>query len=259
MEDSALLEIRDLHVEVSGKKVLNGVNLKIGFGETHILFGPNGSGKTTLISSIMGLSSYRVIKGEIIFLGKDITNLPIYERANLGIGISFQRPPQIRGVKLKELIDLFARDKEKSVEDYASLLDISELLKREVNVGFSGGEIKRAELLQLIFQNPTIVLLDEPESGVDLENIALVGEAVNKILGRKMSPSKERSLKELRKNRKSSLIISHTGYILDYVDADIGHVMIDGEIICHGNPREILFTIKEHGYDECYRCFRKEE
>ena len=255
-----LLEIIDLHVKLAEKEILKGINLTISMGEVHALFGPNGSGKTTLLSALMGFGDYKIVKGKIIFSGKDITHIPPYERARLGIGISFQKPPPVNGVKLKQLVELCARENGKVIEEYARELNLLEHLEREVNVGFSGGEVKRSELLQLLLQSPNMVLLDEPESGVDLENIVLIGRAINLLLGRKVEPKGEKPIKEvLKQKRKSALIITHTGHILDYVEPDHGHVLLDGKIACSGNPREILHTIKEHGYNECYRCFIKED
>lgn len=253
-----LLRIEDLHVEVGGKEVLSGVNLEIGPGEVHALFGPNGSGKTTLLHSIFGFEGYKITRGRVIFQGEDITHLPPHEKAKRGLGLSFQRPPAIRGVKLRQLLEITARRDGGLLEEYARKLNLLEHLDREVNVGFSGGEVKRAELLMLLLQDPAMVFLDEPESGVDLENIALVGQAINELLGRKLEPNGRRPIKEvLRERRKSALMITHTGHILDYVEADMGHVLLGGKIVCHGNPREILHTIKEHGYEECFRCFRR--
>ena len=254
--DEALLLVEGLHVEVGGKEVLSGVNLRIGSGEVHTLFGPNGSGKTTLIFAIFGFEGYRITRGRVLFRGRDITGLPPHEKAKLGLGLSFQRPPAIRGVKLGQLCELCARRDGEMLEEYARRLNLREHLDRELNVGFSGGEMKRAELLLLLLQDPVMVFLDEPESGVDLENIALVGGAINQLLGRRVEPEAERPIKEvLKERRKSALIITHTGHILEYVEADLGHVLLGGRIVCRGNPREILHTIKEHGYEECYRCF----
>ena len=257
---NALLQIHDLHVKVGEKEILKGINLRISMGEVHTLFGPNGSGKTTLLFALMGFEGYKITKGKIIFSGKEITDLPPYEKAKLGIGMSFQKPPAVKGVKLRQLAELCAKEDGKIIEEYAQTLNLLEHLDREVNAGFSGGEVKRSELFQLLLQSPTLVLLDEPESGVDLENIALIGKAINLLLGRKVEPLEEKSIKEvLKQRRKSALIITHTGHILDYVESDYGHVLLDGRIICSANPREILHTIKEYGYNECYRCFSKEE
>jgi Fe-S cluster assembly ATP-binding protein len=258
MKDDFLLEVKDLHVSIGKKEILKGVNLHIKKGEVHAIFGPNGSGKTTLLNAMMGFADYTVT-GEIIFGGKDITHLPVNERARMGIGISFQRPPAIRGVKLRRLIEISAKGNGKFLEGYAKGLNLVDFLEREVNVGFSGGEIKRAELLQLILQNPDLVFLDEPESGVDLENIALIGEYTNHLLGRQREPNKEKTMKELyREKKKSGLIITHTGHILDYVNVDVGYILMQGRIACQANPRDMLHTIRECGFGECFRCFRGE-
>lgn len=251
-----MLRIEDLRVEVEGREILHDVDLGVNHGETHVLFGPNGSGKTTLLMATMGFPSYRITGGKIAFKGEDITNRPLNERANLGIGLSFQRPPTIRGVKMRQMLEICGKG-EKDVESMARDLDFNEFLDRDLNAGFSGGEIKRSELLQLMAQDPDFFLLDEPESGVDLENIALIGEVIERLLQRELRAQQGKSRKELKRERKKSgLIITHTGYILDYLDADVGHVLMDGELACSGNPREILKTIKEQGYDECVRCCR---
>ncbi len=255
-QDGKLLVIDDLRVEVQGKEILHHVDLEINRGETHALFGPNGSGKTTLLMSVMGFPAYHVTGGKILFKGEDITGLPLNERANLGIGLSFQRPPTIHGVKTRQMLEIFDKGEEE-IKSMARDLDFEEFLDRDLNDGFSGGEIKRSELLQIMAQNPDFLLLDEPESGVDLENIALIGSVIEKLLQREMRLQKGKSRKELKQERmKSGLIITHTGYILEYVDADIGHVLMEGELACSGNPREILKTIKEQGYDECVNCCR---
>ena len=253
--DTKLLMIEDLQVEVEdGKEIVHHVDLEINPGETHVLFGPNGSGKTTLLMAIMGFPSYHITGGKMIFKGQDITHMPLNERVNLGMGLSFQRPPTIKGVKMRQMLEICGKG-EKDVESLARGLDFDEFLDRDLNDGFSGGEIKRSELLQLMAQDPDFLLLDEPESGVDLENIALIGKVIERLLQRDVELYKEKSHKELKTERKKAgLIITHTGYILDYLDADVGHVIIAGEKCCDGNPREILKTIKEQGYDECVRC-----
>jgi Fe-S cluster assembly ATP-binding protein len=259
MKDEFLLEVKDLHVSIGKKEILQGLNLQIKKGEVHAIFGPNGSGKTTLLNAIMGFAGYTV-KGKIIFESKDITRLPINERAQLGIGMSFQRPPAIRGVKLKKLIETSAKRNGKTLEAYAQGLNLTDFLERDVNVGFSGGEIKRAELLQLLLQDPDLVFLDEPESGVDLENIALIGEYTNHLLGRQHVRTQEKTMKELyRERRKSGLIITHTGNILEYVNVDVGYILMQGRIACQANPRDILHTIRECGFEECFRCFQGED
>jgi Fe-S cluster assembly ATP-binding protein len=244
-----MLDIKHLNVAVEGKEILRDVNLSIGTGETHALFGPNGSGKTTLLMAIMGFPRYQVTKGSITFKGKDITKLGVDERARLGIGISFQRPPVVRGVKTKDMIvvSMRGRGDEKTIAELAERADLTEFLDRDINYGFSGGEIKRAELMQLMAQKPELTLLDEPESGVDLVNIVLIGKLLNQLL-EKDCP--------MRKRKCMGLIITHTGHILQYINVRTGYVMLDGRIVCQGDPHEILATIKEKGYEECARCVK---
>ena len=242
------LSIEQLAVEVEGREILHNINLEMKPGETHVLFGPNGSGKTTLLMAIMGFPRYRITKGKIIFEGQDITMLPLDERARLGIGMSFQRPPVVRGVKTRDMVTacLKGREQEESISQLADKADLADFLDREINYGFSGGEIKRSELMQLLAQRPKLTLIDEPESGVDLVNIALIGELINGLL-EKDCPILERKC--------MGLIITHTGHILDYVNARTGYVMCDGVIGCVGDPHEILTTIREKGYEECIKCF----
>jgi Fe-S cluster assembly ATP-binding protein len=241
-----MLSIEDLWVSIDGQEVLRGVNLRIPVGATHILFGKNGSGKSTLLGTIMGFGRYRVDQGRISFRDRDITHLPTFERARLGIGLAFQRPPIIRGVKTADILQACAGGRI-SAPALAQAYDFEPFLEREINYGFSGGEIKRSELLQLLAQDPHLVLLDEPESGVDMENLQVVGEIIGKLLQKdRKQPHRE----------KSGLIITHTGFILDYVNADTGHIMLEGRMMCSGNPREILEHIKKFGYVECEKCGR---
>jgi Fe-S cluster assembly ATP-binding protein len=249
-----MLTIEDLKVEVEGKVVLEHIDLEVPDDTTHILFGPNGSGKTSLLMTIMGFQNYVVRQGRILFQGEDITKLPLHERAKRGIGMSFQRPPSIDGLKLKDLLSLLGVD-EKDVREYAADIRFEHFLERDVNVGFSGGEIKRSELLQLMAQQPDLLLFDEPESGVDLESIALIGETINCLIKGYSLDGKKYCLKKEKETRKrSGLIITHTGHILDYVDADQANVLFNGRIACQGNPRELLRGISDHGYEECTKC-----
>ena len=149
-----MLEIIDLHVEVDKKPILRGVNLHIKPGETHVLFGPNGSGKSTLVGAIIGIGRFRVTEGKILFRGQDITALSVHERANLGIGIAFQRPPVLRGVSLADLLKISARGRGDNFAETAKTLNLDEFLPRDVNYGFSGGEVKRSEMLQLVGPEP---------------------------------------------------------------------------------------------------------
>ena len=242
-----MLEIKNLKVVVEGKEILHGINMTIQPGETQVLFGPNGSGKTTLLMTIMGFPKYQITAGSIFFKGKDITRMPVDERARLGIGMSFQRPPVVRGVKTRDMVLASMRDQSNPelVTTLANKTDLVDFLDRDINYGFSGGEIKRSELMQLLAQKPDLVLLDEPESGVDLENINLIGKLINELL-EKQSPMRNRS--------SMGLVITHTGYILDHVNARNGYIMLDGDIGCMGDPHEMLKEIKGKGYEECAKC-----
>jgi Fe-S cluster assembly ATP-binding protein len=241
-----MLQIKDLSVEVEGKQILKDVNLSIGAGETHALFGPNGGGKTTLLMAIMGFPRYRVTKGKIVFKNQDITKLSLDERARLGIGLSFQRPPVVRGVKTRDMVQACLGNKgdDEIVGKMAERLKMGDLMDRDINYGFSGGEIKRSELLQLIAQSPELVLLDEPESGVDLVNMSLIGQMINELL--------QKDLK--RQRTRSGLIITHTGHILNYVHASKGYVLLNGTIACAQDAFEVLDSIKENGYEGCVKC-----
>jgi Fe-S cluster assembly ATP-binding protein len=243
-----MLKIKDLAVAIGDKEIIHDINLTIHNGETHVLFGPNGAGKSTLLMAIMGFPKYRITRGSITFKGRDITGLSLDERARLGIGMSFQRPPVVRGVKTRDMMSaaLKGRGDSDAINKLAEQANLSEFLERDINYGFSGGEIKRSELMQLLAQRPELTLLDEPESGVDLVNIALIGELMNELL-EKNCPIQERKC--------MGLIITHTGHILDYVNARTGYVMCDGTIGCTGDPHEMLATIRERGYEECIKCY----
>jgi len=230
------LEVRDLVVEVDGRRVLDGLNLEVPKGELHVLFGPNGSGKTSLILTILGLPQYKVLRGQIILNGEDITFLPINERVKRGIGVLFQNPPQIKGVRLGDVLKKLAKD-ETPMEIARKVNFPAFYLDRELNCGFSGGEIRRCELTQLMAQKPSFLLLDEPDSGVDVENLELVGSIIN----------------ELAKGR-SGILITHLGYILRYVEAQRAHVILNGKIACSGRPIEILDHILREGYWWCDKC-----
>jgi len=250
-----MLIIEDLQVELAGRTLLKDIDLQIRPGETHILFGPNGSGKTSLLMTIMGYPQYFVKKGKITFKGTDITHATINERAALGIGMSYQRPPTINGLKTRQMIDICAKRKI-DAEEMARSLNFEDFLDRDINAGFSGGEIKRSELLQLKAQNPDLMLFDEPESGVDIENMALIGTTIARIL-EKESPRQGNTkpvARQWKDRTKMGLIITHTGYILDYVPADKGQVLFNGVLACAGNPREIFQCIGRLGYEECVKC-----
>lgn len=247
-----LLEITDLAVEVSGKQVLKDIDLYIDQGETHVLLGPNGSGKSTLFMTILGFPKYKVTNGEILFKGEDITNLNTTERVQRGVGVSFQNPPAIRGVKLMDLLKVESGqemgDEKLSPEmmELAYKMKLDEnFLERDVNLGFSGGEVKRSEILQLLAQKPDFIMFDEPDSGVDIENVELLAEEINILLDKKKKPG----LRE-----KSGLLITHLGYILNFVNADTANVLMDGRIACSGSPSEIIEDIRKEGFKGCVEC-----
>ena len=239
-----VLKLEDLSVEIAGKRILNHVDLAVPKGEVHVLFGPNGSGKTSLIQTILGFSSCKVISGKIWFDGVDITHMPINERVKLGIGVAFQNPPTIRGVKLGHIVRSFVGG-----EGQAARKDIGlaravnfpiEFLDRDLNLGFSGGEVKRSEILQVLAQRPKFVILDEPDSGVDVENLEVIGKTINNFL-----------------QRRSGLIVTHLGHILNYVNADVAHVLIGGRVACSGKSTKVLSQILKEGYKWCERCLRE--
>ena len=254
-EKKHMLRIDNLHVTVGNNKILKGVNLTVDEGETAILFGPNGSGKTSLVMTIMGMPEYTVTSGRILFKGRDITHAPSYARARMGIGMSFQRPPTIHGLKTSQLINLCARGRTVDISSMAEAVHFSEQLDRDINDGFSGGEIKRSELLQLMAMQPELLLFDEPESGVDLDNMALIGQVIQSLLHQGAPFSKN----EAGVQTPSSLIITHTGYILNYVEADCGYILFDGILQCQENPGLILEHIRQHGYREGIRCLKDQE
>lgn len=249
-----MLLIEDLKVSIEDKVILQHIDLEINKGETHILFGPNGSGKTSLLMTIMGYPQYKVQEGKIMFKGEDITHMPINERAQLGIGMSYQRPPTINGLKTRQMVKICAK-KDVDEEALAEHVNFEGFLDRDVNAGFSGGEIKRSELLQLMAQNPDLFLFDEPESGVDMENITLVGQTIAELLERDGHPSGDKTKMKMKQERtKMGLIITHTGYILDFISADKGQVLYNGMLSCVSNPNEILNCVSESGYEECVKC-----
>ena len=246
-----LLEIENLGVEVAGKRVLKDINLSIEEGETHVLLGPNGAGKSTLFLTILGFPQYNVVQGSIKFKGQDITSLTTAERVELGIGVSFQAPPSIRGVSVRDLLKIVSNqdmDEELNprMQELAKQLKFSdEFLDRDVNLGFSGGEVKRSEILQLLAQMPDFTMFDEPDSGVDIENVELLASEIGTLLDKD---------KPQRSRKRSGLLITHLGYILNFVSADKAHVLIDGVISCSGNPSEILEDIRKNGFNGCVEC-----
>ena len=231
-----MLEIKDLHVKIGNKEILKGINLKIDDNETHLIFGPNGCGKSSLVHTIIGLPQYKVTKGKIILDGKDITGMKIDERVKLGLGIQYQNPPKITGVKLKDMLNQCTKTPS-SFKPVIEKLNMQNFLERDINHGFSGGEIKRSEILQLTCQQPGFALFDEPDSGVDIENIELLGKQINDIL-----------------KKSSGIVITHSGHILRYIKAQKAHVIINGMNSCSGDAKEIFQKIQTCGFEKCSKC-----
>lgn len=241
------MKVEDLKVELDGKLILEGVSFGLKGGEIHVLFGPNGSGKSTLVGAIAGLPPYKVVSGRILFMNKDITDMGVEERARLGIGVGFQNPPEIKGVKLEDLLKLCSgksSDNEFNTEEMRLIetFRLKEFLKREIHVGFSGGERKRSEILQLLFLRPKVLLLDEPDSGVDVESLKLLAGEIQRYV---------------ESTGASALLITHKGDILDYVNAKYGCVLLNGKIHCFANPRRVFEDIKHVGYEGCVNCQSK--
>jgi len=242
-----ILEVKGLSVKVEDKLILKDVTFSLKDGVSHILFGPNGSGKTTLISTLMGLPGYEVVSGKIFFQGQDITEKSVDERAKLGIVVSFQSPPEITGVKLGDLLKLclgkkvndeFSAQEQEQIEAFR----LGGFLDRDISMGFSGGERKRSEILQLMFLKSKLLLLDEPDSGVDVESLKLIADAIQRYVASTGS---------------SALIITHKGDILEYVQAEYACILLGGQFHCFTEPMAIYEDIKRLGYKGCVACRKR--
>jgi len=236
-----LLEIDNLTVTIDDEPLLTNVNMTVEPGEIHVVFGPNGTGKSSLIKAIMGLPPYRVASGDIRFEGKSILDLGIDERARLGIGLAFQQPPAVRDVSLLALGKALGIEKKK-LDDEATQLGMGAHINRGLNDGFSGGEQKRSELLQLLLQRPKLALLDEPESGVDVDSLKLLTSVIERLFQRDL-PIRERTV--------GGIIVTHTGSVLKHLHATRGYVLVNGHIMCSGAPLDIFDQISENGFGNC--------
>ncbi|MFH4963574.1 Fe-S cluster assembly ATPase SufC [Gaetbulibacter sp. M235] len=242
-----MLKIKNLHASVEDKSILKGINLEIKPGEVHAIMGPNGSGKSTLASVIAGKEDYEVTDGDIFFEGEDINDLAAEERAHKGIFLSFQYPVEIPGVsvtnfmktainetrKAKGLEDMPAKDMLKLIREKAELLEIDrKFLSRSLNEGFSGGEKKRNEIFQMAMLEPKLAILDETDSGLDIDALRIVANGVNKL------KSKDNAV----------LVITHYQRLLDYIVPDFVHVLYKGRIVKSGT-KELAHELEDKGYD----------
>ncbi|MDA0734254.1 MAG: Fe-S cluster assembly ATPase SufC [Chloroflexi bacterium] len=242
-----MLKIHNLHVSIGDQEILKGVDLTVNAGEVHAIMGPNGSGKSTLANTLAGRPEYVVTSGEVMYQGQDLLALPPEERARAGVFLAFQYPLELPGVRawqfLKAAIDarrhhngeedMTARDFDRLLKEKIAMVEIDpELAKRNVNEGFSGGEKKRNEILQMAMLEPKLALLDETDSGLDIDALRIVSEGVNK----------------LRNPENAVVLVTHYQRILNYITPDYVHVLLDGRMVRSGGP-ELAHELEEKGYD----------
>ena len=242
-----MLEVKNLHATINGKEILKGINLVIKTGEVHAIMGPNGSGKSTLSAVLVGNPMYEVTQGDVTFNGKDLLAMPPEDRAHEGLFLSFQYPVEIPGVSMTNFMRAAINEKRKyqglepmSAGDFIKLMKEkrkvveldSKLSNRSVNEGFSGGEKKRNEIFQMAMLEPTLSILDETDSGLDVDALRVVAEGVNK----------------LKRPDTSTIVITHYDRLLDLIKPDIVHVLFNGRIVKTGGP-ELAKDIEEKGYD----------
>ena len=241
-----MLEIIHLHAKVEEKAVLNGIDLKIPAGEVHAVMGPNGAGKSTLSNILAGREGYSISEGQVRFLGKDLLAMPAEERAREGLFLGFQHPAEIPGVPMKYFLrtcvnairkarglpEFDAFDFLSLLKEKAGVVDFDEvLLNRAVNTGFSGGEKKRSEVLQLLLLEPKFIMLDEPDSGLDVDALRIVAKGIN----------------TMRSPERAMLLITHHQRLLEYIEPDVVHILIDGRIAQSGGM-ELAREIDQKGY-----------
>lgn len=247
-----MLSIKNLHASVEGKQILKGINLEVNAGEVHAIMGPNGSGKSTLASVLAGREEYEVTEGSVEFLGKDILELSPEDRAREGLFLAFQYPVEIPGVSTNNFIKTALNEKRKYhgqppldaasfmklVREKTKLVEIDKsLLTRSINEGFSGGEKKKNEIFQMAMLEPVLTILDETDSGLDIDALRIVASGVNK----------------LRDENRAIIVITHYQRLLDYLQPDFVHVLLNGKIVRNGT-KELALELEEKGYD-----FIKEE
>ena len=244
---SPILEIQDLHVSVEEQEILSGVNLRVNAGEVHAIMGPNGSGKSTLACTLAGRPEYQVTAGYAHYRGKDLLEMAPEERAREGLFLAFQYPLELPGVRAWQFLkaaadagrqhrgeeEYSARDFDRMLREKVKLVDIDpELVRRSVNEGFSGGEKKRNEILQMAILEPTLALLDETDSGLDIDALRIVSDGVNR----------------LRRADNAIVLVTHYQRLLNYITPDRVHVLLDGRIVRSGGP-ELALELEAQGYD----------
>lgn len=242
-----MLSIKNLRVSIKGKEILKGVNLEVRAGEVHAIMGPNGTGKSTLAAVIAGREIFDVTEGEIIYKGKNLLEMSIEDRASEGIFLGFQYPVEIPGVSITNFMRTAVNEQRKyrgldpmpaneflaKMQEKKQLLDIhAKLASRSVNEGFSGGEKKKNEIFQMAMLDPTLAILDETDSGLDIDALKIVANGVNK----------------LRKTDNAFMVITHYQRLLDYIVPDIVHVLFDGRIVRSGG-KELAYELEEKGYE----------
>ena len=242
-----MLQIRNLHAAIADKEILKGINLEVKKGEIHAIMGPNGSGKSTLSSVLVGNPNYEVTEGEVLFEGQDLLELEPEERAHLGLFMSFQYPVEIPGVSMVNFMRAALNEKRKAqgldpipaaeflklMKQKRELVELdSKLASRSVNEGFSGGEKKRNEIFQMAMLEPKLAILDETDSGLDIDALRIVAKGVN----------------ELRSPETSTIVITHYQRLLDYIRPDYVHVLYKGRIVRSGGP-ELALELEQKGYD----------
>ena len=246
MVNNLVLEIRDLHASIAGKEILKGINLQINAGETHAIMGPNGAGKSTLSAVLTGNPAYTVTEGEVIFRGKDLLSMPPEVRAREGLFLSFQYPVEIPGVSMTNFMRAAVNAKREhqglpalSAGEFLKLMRAkralveldNKLAGRSVNEGFSGGEKKRNEIFQMAMLEPCLSILDETDSGLDIDALRIVAEGVNK----------------LHTPENATIVITHYQRLLDYIVPDYVHILADGQIVRTGG-KELALELEEKGY-----------
>ena len=246
-QSAPILEVRDLHVAIGDQEILRGIDLTVNAGEVHAIMGPNGSGKSTLANTLAGRPEYIVTQGEVLYQGSDLLALQPEDRAREGVFLAFQYPTELPGVRtwqfLKAAVDalrqhrgeeeLSARDFDRMLREKTKIVEIDqELVRRGVNEGFSGGEKKRNEILQMAVLEPKLALLDETDSGLDIDALRIVSDGIN----------------QLRRPDNAILLVTHYQRMLNYITPDHVHVLVDGRIVRSGGP-ELALELEEKGYD----------